>query len=224
MMPTLSRPRFIDQLQRRILDGNLPGREAHLRMAHAVRKADVDVEANGKRDAAVLITLFEPQPEDWQMILIRRPGAHGRDKHAGQIGFPGGKRDHDDPDLMFTALREAHEEVGLPLTTVDVLGELSPLYITVSKFLVHPYVAYLREKPELIRQEEEIEEILLLPLHDFRNHHNLRETRIRLHSGIVLNHVPAFHVGGHVIWGATAMILNELLDLLPGAEGAPTFP
>jgi 8-oxo-dGTP pyrophosphatase MutT (NUDIX family) len=166
------------------------------------------------RDAAVLLTLFEKTPGDWHLIFIRRNSSHEQDKHAGQVGFPGGKRDLTDPDLMYTALREAEEEVAIDLSGIDVLGPLSPLYITVSKFLVHPYLAYSWKTPRLIRQESEIEDILEFPLAYFLDPATRQETRIHLTTGIVLNHVPAFMVEGQVIWGATAMILSELLDII----------
>lgn len=214
MTPT-GRPDFIDSLARRLSAGLLPGPAAHLRMAHAVRRIEPPSESTGVRQAGVLITFFEHQPEDWRLIVIRRTAAHGRDKHAGQIAFPGGKRDRLDPDLMFTALREAGEEVALDLRHVDVLGPLSPLFITISKFMVHPFVAYTPNIPVLRPQAGEIDEILELPLRAFLDPSVRRETRIRLHAGMVLNHVPAFVVHEQVIWGATAMIISELLEILP---------
>ena len=139
-----------------------------------------------------------------------------QDKHAGQVGFPGGKREESDPDLMYTALREAEEEIAIDLSGIDVLGPLSPLYITVSKFLVHPFLAYSWKTPQLMRQESEVEEILEIPLASFLQPDSRKETRINLTSGIILNHVPSFQVNGQVIWGATAMMLSEFLDILPG--------
>lgn len=214
-MISTSRPTLIDTLQHTLLHSPLPGMESHTVMAHAVRRVDPVPDTATTRDAAVLLTLFEKVPGDWHLIFIRRASSHHQDKHAGQIGFPGGKREKSDPDMMYTALREAEEEIAVDLSGVDVLGPLTPLYITVSKFLVHPYLAYCWKTPKLIRQESEIEEILEIPLHSLLNPSNRQETRIRLGTGIVLNHVPSFQVNGHVIWGATAMILNELLDILP---------
>ncbi len=210
-----SRPKLIESLQQRLISGSLPGSLSHTGMAHAVRKVEPPTDPTKTKDAAVLMTLFEKDPGDWHMIFIRRTSSHHKDKHAGQIGFPGGKSEAGDPDLMFTALREAEEETSIDLSTVDVLGALSPLYITVSKFLVHPYLAYTWKKPVLSPQESEVEEILELPLEHFLDISNRRDTRIRLQEGIILNHVPSFQVMGHTIWGATAMILNELLDIIP---------
>ena len=213
-MTSLSRPAFIDSLHDRLIHQPLPGIEAHLRMAHAVRKVEPGFHPEVSRDAAVLICLYEKAPGGFHIVFIRRGSGHESDKHAGQIAFPGGKRDPDDKDLMYTALREAHEEVSLDLTTVDVLGPLTPLYITVSKFLVHPYVAYLSIPPILTRQESEIEEILEVPLSAIRSSEARQSTKIVLASGISLNHVPCFQVDNNIIWGATAMILNELLEII----------
>lgn len=214
-MISTSRPPLIEQLQQKLLREPLPGQAAHYRMAHAVRKVEPVPESGTTRDAAVLITLFEKNPGDWHLIFIRRTSSHPQDKHAGQMGFPGGKKEPTDPDLMYTALRESEEEIALDLSGIDVLGPLTPLYITVSKFLVHPYLAYSWKTPVLTRQEAEVEEILEIPLHYFLDPDVRKETRINLTNGIILNHVPSFQVNGQVIWGATAMILNELLDIIP---------
>jgi 8-oxo-dGTP pyrophosphatase MutT (NUDIX family) len=213
-MITAGRPPFIESLQQKLLSAPLPGKDAHYRMAHAVRRADPMPDLLTTKEAAVLLTLFEKTPGDWHLIFIKRTSSHDQDKHAGQFGFPGGKKDPTDPDLMYTALREAQEEIAIDLSGIDVLGALTPLYITVSKFLVHPYLAYSWKKPELSRQEREIESILELPLSLFQDVTSRQETRIQLSQGIVLNHVPAFVIEGQVIWGATAMILSELLEIL----------
>jgi len=213
-MMSATRPPFIETLQQKLLQQPLPGKDSHFRMAHAVRRAEPTPDISTTRDAAVLLTLFEKTPGDWHLIFIRRTASYEQDKHAGQVGFPGGKKDATDPDLMFTALREAEEEIAIDLSGIDVLGPLTPLYITVSKFLVHPYLAYSWKAPQLTRQEREIEEILEVPLTRFLESDARHETRIKLTTGIILNHVPAFMVEGHVIWGATAMILSELLDIV----------
>jgi len=210
----ITRPAFIDSLHRELLLNPLPGQLAHFKMAHAVRRADVSPDPAEIKEAAVLITLFEKSSNDWHIIFIRRGTAHEKDKHGGQIAFPGGKAETSDRDLMYTALREAEEETAMDLTTLDVLGQLSPLYITVSKFRVHPFIAYSYSTPELVRQQSEVDEILEFPLDAFRNSSSVTETSIHLTTGIILNHVPAFDIDGHIIWGATAMIMSELLEVL----------
>lgn len=214
MLPLLSRPPLINSLHERLAFDKLPGISAHLRMAHAVRKADPGPNKDIAINAGVLILLFEKSPGGFHIVFIRRGSGHDQDKHAGQIGFPGGKYEASDPDMMYTAMREAEEEVSIDLARIDILGPLTPLYITVSKYLVHPYVAYAWEPPILSRQESEVEEILEIPLSEFRSAHASQETKIELAKGITLNHVPCFFVNNHIIWGATAMIMNELLEIL----------
>ena len=213
MVSISSRPPLINLLHSRLLFEKLPGEEAHQKMAHPVRKAGTQPELDSSRPAAVLMILYEKTEGDFHMIFIRR-NPHESDKHAGQVGFPGGKSEPSDPDLMYTALREAHEEVAIDLSRIEVIGKLTPLYITVSKFLVHPFLAYSSRKPVLMRQESEIEEILELPLSSFMNQDAVQQTQIHLTQGIVLNHVPCFIINGHIIWGATAMIMNELLEII----------
>jgi 8-oxo-dGTP pyrophosphatase MutT (NUDIX family) len=214
MMITTSRPALINQLQSKLLLQTLPGSISHYKMAHAVRKVDPNPDPATVRDAAVLITLFEKTPGDWHILFIRRTSSHEGDKHAGQIGFPGGKREVEDPDLMYTALRETEEEIAIDLSGIDVLGALSPLYITVSKFMVHPFLAYSWKEQHLSRQESEVEEILEIPLSGFLDPSTMQLTRIQIRPGIILNEVPSFQINGHLIWGATAMILSEFIDIL----------
>ena len=214
MIPTLSRPALINSLHSRLINQNLPGEQAHSKMAHAVRKVDPNLDVLTTRDAAVLIVLYEKSPGDFHLIFVRRTSTHEADKHSGQIAFPGGKKEKTDPDLMYTALREAHEEIALDMSQIDILGPLTSLYITVSKFLVHPYLAYSHTLPVLLRQESEIEEVLEFPLNSFIVPEARKQTRIRLATGIILNHVPCFQINGNIIWGATAMIMNEVLELV----------
>lgn len=214
MNPALSRPDLFNKLQWQLTHEPLPGISAHLKMAHPVKKANPLPPSPDVRNAAVLMVLFENDPGDVHLIFIRRTTVQNGDKHSGQIAFPGGKAESSDPDLMYTALREAEEEIGIDLSEIDVLGPLSPIYINVSNFMVFPYLAYAYRKPVLNRQEAEIEEILELPLASFQDSSSAQETKIHLNKDVILNHVPCFIIGGHIIWGATAMIMNEFLEIM----------
>lgn len=214
MLPLLTRPQLINVVHERLSGDMLPGSGAHLQMAHPIRKVDPGTDIEIRKEAGVLLTLFEKTPGDFHLIFIRRGSGGEQDKHAGQIAFPGGKSEPEDRDMMYTAMREAEEEIALDLSAIDILGALTPLYISVSKYLVHPFVAFSWKPPVLIRQEREIEEILELPLNEFKSRTVKQVTQIPLSSGITLNHVPCFLVNGHVIWGATAMIMNEFLEIL----------
>ncbi|MBI5916634.1 MAG: CoA pyrophosphatase [Bacteroidetes bacterium] len=192
----------------------LPGLEAHLRMAHATRRLYGGA-PNGARQAAVLLALFLKNGEE-HLIFIER-NANDRDQHGGQISFPGGKAEPTDSSMLDTALREAEEEVGILKKDVKILGGLTDLYIPVSNFQVHPFVGYLDRPPEFSLQAEEVNEVLEFPLSHFENPDHRRVTNIRINSQLTLKNVPCFDLRGRVLWGATAMILSELMEIMRGA-------
>ncbi len=202
--------KFILDLERK-LQGPLPGRESQLKMAHITRRLYVEA-PDGARQAAVLAALFQKNSE-WHVVLIER-NANDRDHHGGQISFPGGKYEPTDPSLLDTALREAEEEVGLSQKEVNVLGRLTDLYIPVSNFQVHPFVGYLTRPPAYCLQAEEVSAVLEVPLSAFCRQETSKTTDIRIAPQLTLKNVPYFDVNGKVLWGATAMILHELVDLV----------
>jgi 8-oxo-dGTP pyrophosphatase MutT (NUDIX family) len=191
----------------------LPGHNAHLTMAHVTRQRYVDAPV-GARQAAVLVALF-PKNEEWHVVFIER-NANDRDHHGGQISFPGGKAEPSDLSMLATALREAEEEVGIGQEQVKVLGKLTELYIPVSNFQVHPFLGYLEASPSYRLQLEEVNEVLEVPLSHFRLPGIRKFTDIRIAPQITLKQVPYFDVQGRVLWGATAMMLNELLEIVGG--------
>ena len=211
----LSLPSLTDRLAER-LDRSLPGHEAHLAMAprHPARRADLSVDEQDCRTAGALILLL-PQEDDPAVVLtVRRE--HLSD-HAGQISFPGGQREGDE-SLLDAALREAEEEVALPPASVRVLGRLTPLYIPPSNFCVHPSVGRTEGAPELHPTDEEVERVLRVPLAHLLDPAT-RTIEPRRLSGTDVE-VPYYDVAGHTVWGATAMMLAELLAVVRDA-GAP---
>jgi 8-oxo-dGTP pyrophosphatase MutT (NUDIX family) len=196
------------------LQGPLPGRVAQLRMAHVTRQRYVDAPVNA-RQAAVLMALF-PKHGEWNIILIERP-ANDRDRHGGQLSFPGGKAEPQDPSFLHTALREAEEEVGIAQQLVKILGGLTELYIPVSNFQVHPFLGYLDAAPTYQIQAGEVSQVLEIPLSHFQRPEIRLTTDIRVDPHITLKNVPYFQLQQHVLWGATAMMLNELLEMAFGA-------
>ncbi|HRK81049.1 MAG TPA: CoA pyrophosphatase [Saprospiraceae bacterium] len=205
---------FIQSLKE-ALKQPLPGREAQFRMAHVGRRAYMEAPADARK-AGVLVLLF-PEKDDWHVALMERSSHNPNDRHGGQISFPGGSFDpENDPSLLHTALREAHEEMGIEPKEAEVLGALTDLYIPVSNFHVFPFVACLRAAPVFVPQEEEVSAILTAPISFFTDEKSIQITELVLGGNFVLKDVPCFMVEGRVMWGATAMIMSELTAVFAG--------
>jgi len=159
------------------------------------------------RKAGVMVILYPHEGED-HVIIIQRADVKG-DKHGGQLGFPGGKYEEEDGDMLTCALREVEEEIGLPIDYIDVVGALSPLYVFASNFLVSPFVGYVSEKPKLIPQEEEVGDILHVPFSKLWDTTYKMRKDITVHETI-LKDVPYYDISGKVLWGATAIMMSEL--------------
>lgn len=192
------------------LQGPLPGHDAHLTMAPSHRLDEVTLTVARKkcREAAVLVLLY-PLAGQPAVVLTARPPSMR--EHAGQVAFPGGRREEGET-FRQTALREANEEVGLDPAQAEVLGALTPLYIPPSRFCVHPFVAICRTPPALFPMEAEVACVLHVPLprlfdpqHRGRGRWMVRGERCD---------VPFFEVEGFQVWGATAMMLAELLEVV----------
>lgn len=199
---------IIQHLQEKIKNG-LPGRPAQERMAPAVRfNGRIWPDPALSRDSSVLISLFQDKGM-WTTLFIERTpyGPHG-----GQISFPGGKRDPDDQSLMDTALREAHEEVGLDPSRVHVIGELSRLYVPNSNFWIHPFVGLIDHPETWTCNPLEVIQVIPVPLDDLFNQQNKLTKDFRRND--VHIHAPCYAINGFHIWGATAMIISELEVLL----------
>ena len=162
------------------------------------------------RKAAVLIGLFEQEGE-LLLLFIRR--ATTLRSHSGEIAFPGGSVDLTDASPLETALREAHEEIGLDPSRVEVLGIMPPVFTVVSNFLITPVIAYLARGPgNLQLQESEVDELLLLPLYGLADPAVLH-TEVWTRGGVART-VYFYDYGPYRVWGATARMLNALLELL----------
>lgn len=201
---------FIEALSNQLQFG-LPGQEAQFRMAHVVRQQAAKPPPNA-RQAGVLALLY-PKQTNWHLVFIERQPHYGHDRHAGQISFPGGKYEDADSSLQQTALRETEEEVGVPRHAVNMLGKLTELYIPVSNFLVHPYLGIAEDRPQFVPDTTEVKAILEVPFAHLCNPATRQTTHLQLSSNITLKNVPYFNVEGKILWGATAMMVSELLAL-----------
>lgn len=192
----------------------LPGEEAHFKLAPLLRIQELEklnIERKNPKKAAVMAVFYPGLQEETKFVLILRKTYQG--VHSNQVGFPGGRVEPEDRDLAHTALRETEEEVGIPQHEVEVIKEMTRLYIPPSNFWVHPFMGIMKRTPLLVPQEEEVESVLEITLKEFMNDSCL--TREILSTSYAKEiEVPAFKLGGHIVWGATAMMLSEMKDIL----------
>ncbi len=192
----------------------LPGKPAQFQMAHNVRQIpEIDSAPAHAKKAAVLILLY-PKGSDWHFVLMERTSRFGNDKHKGQISLPGGAYETTDADLSETALRETEEEMGVPISDMNLVAPLTDLYIPVSNFHVFPFYGFCESEPTFYPDRKEVAEILEIPLAHIQHPDNSRLTNIKISKNILLKEVPYYDFQGKIIWGATAMILSEFLTLL----------
>jgi 8-oxo-dGTP pyrophosphatase MutT (NUDIX family) len=206
----------IDQIKQK-LQLPLPGIPSHLKMAPPHRAQDIvnhkDNSENAKKSAVLI--LFFHEEDELKMIVIRRSVYVGI--HSGQIAFPGGRYEEEDKDVRTTALREIQEEIGIPEDKIEILGRLSDIYVPPSNFLISVFVGYLAEKPIYQIDEREVDEVIEIPFAEFFNHDTIKEKSFFVNSIKAANNAPYFDVTNAEIWGASAMVISELLDILKDA-------
>lgn len=192
----------------------MPGDESHFKMEPEIRKQWRDSEKIAKRKpkrAAVMALFYPNEYQETQLLLILRKTYKG--VHSNQIGFPGGKVEPEDNDLEFTALRETNEEVGVLPESIEVLKQLTELYIPPSNFMVQPYLGLYAEPKPFKIQESEVEAVVEVLFSDFMDDENLIYQNLTTSYANNID-VPAFKLNGYVVWGATAMMLSEIKELL----------
>lgn len=192
----------------------LPGLEAQLKMAPMGRLKELRDTARKMNDAkkAGVMALFYPGlNQQTHIALILRKTYKG--VHSAQVGFPGGKFEEEDTSLQDAALRETEEEIGVPQNVIQVLKELSEVYIPPSNFFVQPYLGITDRTPNFILEEDEVEELIEVDLNSFMDDSCIT-TEVLSTSYATEWVVPAYKLNGHIVWGATAMMLSEIREML----------
>lgn len=192
----------------------LPGESSQIKMLPPSR---IDFQVRYKeaikqaKQSAVLALFYPDKYEQTKFALIQRKPYEG--VHSGQISFPGGKLEKNDLNLEFTAKRETQEEIGINKNNVEIVKKLTQIYIPPSNFAVQPFLGLLSQTPDFILEEAEVEEILEVSLVDFINDNSV-VTKTVSTSYSRMAEVPAYYLNGHIVWGATAMMLSEVKDLI----------
>jgi len=197
-----NRQNLITRLQK-----ELPGERAHINFyPYRIKNKFIETEID-KKLSAVGIHLY-PERESFFFILIKRPNYNGY--HSGQIAFPGGKKDASDINLLQTARRESFEELNISIDIGEIICELTPVYIPVSNFLVQPFVFLHLEKPNMLKNHE-VAEVIEISLDELLSEENLGKINL---ENIGLSGVPAFIFEKCQVWGATALMLSEMKEML----------
>ncbi len=192
----------------------LPGLNSQLKMSVKPVSTFVnDKEKNWPARPASVLVLFYPHQEEIYLVLIKRSGQVRHHQH--QISLPGGQQEENE-SLEQAAIREAEEEINVDPTRVKLVGRLTPFYIKISNYCLYPMVAITDLRPDFRPNPQEVAEIIELPLAHLLNSKNRKEERQWRRGQTVL--VPFFEFNGYKIWGATAMVLAELIELLSEKE------
>ncbi|HEX5898065.1 MAG TPA: CoA pyrophosphatase [Solirubrobacteraceae bacterium] len=184
-------------------------------LARALRAVLLDageaasLDVHGRIDAAVLVPLYVSGGELHAVFTRRREDLR---RHPGEISFPGGRQDDDETDLRLTALREAQEEIGLPARAVELVGALQPTPTIATNYAVYPFVGLIEPGRAWEPSATEVAEVMEVPLSALRAGY---ERRRLLRRGVPFR-TDVYVIGEDVIWGATARMVGDLLDRLPG--------
>ncbi|WP_143960654.1 NUDIX hydrolase [Litoribacter populi] len=187
----------------------LPGREGQILMApEPLDEARFYTkEPKGAKRGAVLI-LFYPNENGVAIPFIKRPVYRGA--HSGQVSFPGGKWEENDKTLETTAVRETHEEIGVDMEKVQVFGQLSRLFIPPSNFVVTPYLGFLEDKPNFQPDPREVKRVIECEF-SYLIDKNIRKRKVMNFRDDLKMDVPYYDIDEEMVWGATAMMLSELM-------------
>ena len=202
------------KLRSKIENIQLPAEASQFKMSPPFRKELVDdakIKMKTARKAAVMSLFYPNLTHQTMLVLILRNTYKG--VHSAQIGFPGGKVEPEDDSLKTTAIRETFEEVGVPEQNIEVWREITNIYIPPSHFIVQPFIGIAEKTPKFLKQDAEVHAIIEVPLSEFLSEKNVVIKTVTTSYTTKID-VPAFILQGHVVWGATAMMLSEIKDIL----------
>jgi 8-oxo-dGTP pyrophosphatase MutT (NUDIX family) len=197
----------------KLMEVTLPATEAHFKMAPLERiesLKNLNLETKNPKTAAVMM-LFYPKNGRTHLVLIVRNSYQG--VHSAQIAFPGGKYEPRDQIFENTALRETHEEIGIHPNSIEIKKAFTRLYIQPSNFMVYPFLGICKEEIVFIPDSNEVADIIELPLSVFLGEDIIVSVKISTSYADNIM-VPAFKINEHIVWGATAMMLSELKEVL----------
>ncbi len=192
----------------------LPAEVSHFKMVPPFRQELLRRQKKAIKDAkkAGVLALFYPDDsQKTTLVLILRKTYNG--VHSAQVGFPGGKLEDQDKSLQDAAVRETFEEVGVPIQDIKIVKQLSEVYIPPSNFHVQPFIGISQNRPKFVKQDDEVEAIIEVELQHFLDDNQLVTKTVSTSYSIDVE-VPAFKLNNFVVWGATAMMLSEIKDML----------
>ncbi len=197
----------------KIKQEKLLAEQAHLKMVPVERVLEVEKFKNGSNNpkkAAVMMLIYPKNNKSHLALIVRNTYAG---VHSAQIGFPGGKVELEDNSLIQTALRETHEEIGIHPDKIEVIKSFTEVFIPPSNFIVAPFLGISYTELEFIEQVEEVSGIIEFPLLDFLNEKTIVNKIMDTSYGTNIE-VPTFYIKEHYVWGATAMMMSELKEVL----------
>lgn len=203
--------KFITTISNRLLNG-LPGWNAQKSMSPVDTNRYLNP-PDKARQSAVMIIISRASSDEPHISYIRRTSKYPDDPHSGQISFPGGGQEISDQSLLDTAIRECHEEIGVLYEQYTLLGPLTPIYVYVSNYLVQPYIAYTNDKLSYSIQADEVDDVIETPLSYITHKSTIKRIDYSI-RGNILKNMPYYDLQPDILWGATAMITAEVIELI----------